>query len=45
LRTPGLSALCGKKFTLTEGFSWTNSHRKSRTIFNPHSILALLSMG
>jgi hypothetical protein len=33
LRTPGLSALCGKKFTFTEGFSWTSSYRNSRTLF------------
>jgi hypothetical protein len=34
LRTPGLSALCGKKFTFTEGFAWTSSYRDSRTLFN-----------
>jgi hypothetical protein len=34
LRTPGLSALGGKKFTFTEGFSWANSYRDSRTLFN-----------
>jgi hypothetical protein len=34
LRTPGLSALGGKKFTFTEGFAWTSSYRDSRTLFN-----------
>ena len=34
LRTPGLSALCDKKFTFTEGFSWTSVYRDSRTLFS-----------
>jgi hypothetical protein len=33
LRTPGLSAICGHKFTFTEGFLWTSSYRDSRTFF------------
>ena len=33
LRTPGLSAICGKRFTFTEGFSWTSYEPDSRTLF------------
>ena len=33
LRTPGLSARAGKKFTFTQDFSWTSPYRESRTLF------------
>jgi hypothetical protein len=33
LRTPGLAVRCGKRFTFTEGFSWTSRYPTSRTLF------------
>jgi len=33
LRTPGLSARCGQKFTFTDGFSWARLRSNSRTLF------------
>src|ERR1039458_2289845 len=33
LRTPGISARAGKKFTFTQDFTWTSWYRPSRTLF------------
>jgi hypothetical protein len=33
LRTPGLSARAGKKFTFTQDFTWTSFYREPRTLF------------